>query len=249
MNDLFDLSGKVALVTGGTRGLGYEMVKAFARAGADVVVTSRKREACERVAEEVRSMGRRALVYPCHVGHWDELEGLVEATYKEFGRLDILVNNAGMSPPVAQNSEVTEELFDKVIGLNFKGAYRLTTLVGERMAKSDGGSIINISSTAAERPEPFAIPYSGAKAALNAVTLAFAKSLGPKVRVNCIMAGPFATDISKAWTDEMNERMGDYLAVGRPGNPNEIVPMVLCLASPMSSFTTGALIRVDGGIC
>jgi len=249
MNNCFDLSGKVALVTGGSRGLGYEMVKAFARAGADVVVTSRKLDACERVAAEVRALGRRALAHACHIGHWDEIEALVAAAYGEFGRVDILVNNAGMSPPVSNNDAVSEELFDKVIGVNFKGPYRLTTLVGARMAAGAGGSIINISSAAAERPQAFAIPYSGAKAALNAITRAFAWELGPKVRVNCIMAGPFLTDIARAWTEDMNARLAEYSALGRAGRPEEIVSMALCLASPASSYTSGALIRVDGGIC
>ncbi|MDY0011263.1 MAG: glucose 1-dehydrogenase [Rhodocyclaceae bacterium] len=249
MNGLFDLTGKVALVTGATRGLGYEIALAYARAGADIVVSSRKAEACEKVAAEIRALGRKALAYPCHVGHWDEIEGLVQSAYDTFGKVDILVNNAGMSPPVARNADVTEELFDKVLGVNFKGPYRLSTLICERMAAGNGGCVINISSAAAERPQPTAIPYSGSKAALNAITLAMAQNYGPKVRVNCIMAGPFLTDIAKAWTQETLDSIAQYNAVGRPGQPPEIVTMALCLASPASGYTTGALIRVDGGIC
>lgn len=249
MSGLFDLSGQVALVTGTTRGLGYEIAMAYARAGADIVVSSRKQEACERVAAEIRALGRKALAYPCHVGHWNEIDGLVEAAYDTFGKVDILVNNAGMSPPVARNADVTEELFDKVLGVNFKGPYRLSTLVCERMAAGDGGSVINISSAAAERPQPTAIPYSGSKAALNAITLAMAQNYGPRVRVNCIMAGPFLTDIAKAWNEETLESIARLNALGRPGQPQEIVTMALCLASRTSGYTSGALIRVDGGIC
>jgi NAD(P)-dependent dehydrogenase (short-subunit alcohol dehydrogenase family) len=249
MTDYFDLSGKVALITGATRGLGHHIALAYAKAGADIVVTSRKADACEAVARDIRALGRKALAHPCHIGHWAEIDGLVEAAYDAFGKIDILVNNAGMSPPVADNADVTEALFDKIIGVNFKGAYRLSTLVCDRMAAADGGCVINISSAAAERPQALAIPYSGSKAALNAITRAMAQYYGPKVRVNCLMAGPFLTDIAKAWTEEMIAEVGRLNAVGRPGQPEEIVTMALCLASPASSYTTGALIRVDGGIC
>jgi NAD(P)-dependent dehydrogenase (short-subunit alcohol dehydrogenase family) len=244
-NELFDLTGKVALVTGGSRGLGLEMVRAFARAGADVVITSRKAEACEAAAAEVKAMGRKALAYGCHVGHWDALPGLVDAAYDAFGKIDILVNNAGMSPLAPSSTETSEELFDKVIAVNFKGPFRLSSLVGERMFNGDGGAIINISSTGAIRPQPRFGPYAGAKAALNALTTVFALEYKPKVRVNTIMAGPFLTDISKAWPAEQRERA--HNALGRPGQPNEIVTAALYLASPHSSFTTGSIIEVSGG--
>src|SRR6478672_6698103 len=161
---LFDLSGKVALVTGGSRGLGLEMVRAFATAGADVVITSRKLEACEVAAKEVRALGRRALPFAAHVGHWDDLGRLTDAAYEEFGKVDILVNNAGMSPLAPSSEETSEELFDKVIGVNFKGPFRLASLIGRRMADGDGGSIINISSSGALLPQPRFGPYAGAKA-------------------------------------------------------------------------------------
>jgi NAD(P)-dependent dehydrogenase (short-subunit alcohol dehydrogenase family) len=243
--ELFDLSGKVALVTGGSRGLGLEMVRAFARAGADIVVASRKVEACEEVASEVRAMGRRAFAYGCHVGHWDALAGLVDAAYAEFGRVDILVNNAGMSPLAPSSAETSEELFDKVIGVNFKGPFRLCALVGKRMFDGEGGAIINISSTGAIRPQPGFGPYAGAKAALNALTTVFALEYRPKVRVNTIMAGPFLTDIAKAWAPEARERAHNMQ--GRPGRPNEIVTAALYLASPHSTYTTGSVFPVDGG--
>ncbi|MCI3277937.1 SDR family NAD(P)-dependent oxidoreductase [Streptomyces cylindrosporus] len=244
--DLFDLSGKVALVTGGSRGLGREMVRAFATAGADVVIASRKADACETAAAEVRDLGRRALPVAAHVGHWDDLSRLADAAYAEFGKVDVLVNNAGMSPLAPSSAETSEELFDKVIAVNFKGPFRLASLIGQRMAEGDGGSIINVSSSGALFPQPRFGPYAGAKAALNTLTTVFALEYGPKVRVNTISAGPFLTDISKAWTEE--KRHSARSAVGRPGRPEEIISTALYLASDASSYTTGSLIRVDGGL-
>lgn len=241
---LFDLSGKVALVTGGSRGLGLEMVRAFARAGAGIVVASRKLEACEAVAEEIRRLGRRALAVSVHAAKWDQIDQLIEAAYAEFGRIDILVNNAGMSPAVPSH-EVTEQLFDSVLGLNFKGPFRLASQVAHRMKQAGGGVIINVSSSGALMPLPGVVAYSGAKAALNAMTVSMAREYGPEVRVNTISAGPFLTDISKAWSPEARERADN--ALGRPGRPEEVVTTALYLASPMSSFTTGAIVRVDGG--
>jgi len=242
--NLFDLTGKVALITGGSRGLGLQMVRAFAEHGADIIVVSRKLDACEAVAEEVRAMGRRALALSVHLGRWDEIDRLVETVYAAFGRIDILVNNAGMSP--AQPShEVTESLFDSVLNLNFKGPFHLGALVAKRMSDADGGVIINVSSSGALMPLPGVAPYSGAKAALNAMTVTFAREYGPKVRVNTISAGPFLTDIANAWTPQAREKANN--ALGRPGRPEEVVTTALYLASPASSFTTGAIIRVDGG--
>jgi NAD(P)-dependent dehydrogenase (short-subunit alcohol dehydrogenase family) len=243
-NDLFDLTGKVALVTGGSRGLGLRMVRAFARHGADVIIASRKLDACEAVAEEVRALGRRAMAYAVHAARWDQIDALIEAAYAEFGRIDILVNNAGMSPAVPSH-EVTEALFDSVVGLNFKGPFRLASQVAHRMSQGEGGVIINVSSSGALMPLPRVIPYSGAKAALNAMTVSLAREYGPKVRVNTISAGPFLTDIANAWTPEAREHANN--ALGRPGRPEEVVTTALYLASPMSSFTTGAIVRVDGG--
>jgi NAD(P)-dependent dehydrogenase (short-subunit alcohol dehydrogenase family) len=245
LDPYFDLSGKVALVTGGSRGLGYQMVKAFAERGADVIIASRKLDACEAVADEVRALGRRAMAYSVHAAKWPQLDAMVEAVYAEFGRIDILVNNAGMSPAMPSH-EVSEELFDSVIGLNFKGPYRLATQVAKRMSEGDGGVIINVSSSGALLPLPYVIPYGSSKAALNAMTRSLASEYGPKVRVNTLSPGPFLTDIAKAWTEENRESNDSCL--GRPGHPEEIVPAALFLASPASSFTTGALIQVDGGI-
>jgi NAD(P)-dependent dehydrogenase (short-subunit alcohol dehydrogenase family) len=241
----FDLTRKVALVTGGSRGLGRQMVLAFAERGADVIVASRKLENCEKVAAEARELGRRSLAFPVHAAKWDAIDRLIDAAYAEFGRVDILVNNAGMSPAMPSH-EVTEELFDSVVGLNFKGPFRLASRVAKRMHDGDGGVIINVSSTGALMPLPGVVPYGSAKAALNAMTRSLAAEYGPKVRVNTLSPGTFLTDISRAWPQEQRERVDN--ALGRPGKPEEVVTAALFLASPASSFTSGAIVRVDGGL-
>ncbi|MEJ0025189.1 MAG: SDR family oxidoreductase [Rhizomicrobium sp.] len=246
MENLFDLSNKIALVTGGSRGLGRAMVLAFARAGADIVIASRKLDACEAVAREVEALGRRALPVAAHVGKWSDNDRLADAAHAHFGRVDILVNNAGMSPLAPSLSATTEELFDKIVDVNFKGPFRLSALIGERMMAGAGGTIVNLSSSAAFKPEPATVPYSGAKAAINAMTVALAKAFAPKVRVNAIAPGPFLTDVSGAWRD--NEAFKRQLGLKRFGEPDEIVGTALYLASDASSFTTGATIRVDGGV-
>lgn len=245
---LFDLTGKVALVTGGSRGMGRAMSLAFAAHGADVIVASRKLDACEAVAAEIRALGRQAMAVSANVGRWDDCDDLVYKAYAQFGKVDVLVNNAGMSLLYGKLSEVTEAMFDKVVGLNLKGPYRLSALVGERMAAGDGGSIINISSVAAANPAPHAEPYGAAKAGLNNLSRSFAFAFGPKVRVNSIMAGPFLTDIAKAWDmEQFTKRAEESIALKRGGQAEEIVGAALYFASAASSFTTGSVLRVDGG--
>jgi NAD(P)-dependent dehydrogenase (short-subunit alcohol dehydrogenase family) len=243
---LFSLTGKVALVTGGSRGLGREMVLAFARAGADVVIASRKLDNCRALAEEVEASGRRALPVACHVGRWPECDALAERAYEHFGQVDILVNNAGISPLAASSAETSQDLFDKVIGVNFKGPFRLSALIGQRMYDAGGGSIINVSSSGALFPAPRYGPYAGAKAALNALTAVFAREYAPRVRVNTLSAGPFLTDVAKHWPEESKRSWKN--AAGRAGAPKEVVTTALYLASAASSYTTGSLVRVDGGL-
>jgi len=245
----FDLTGRVAMVTGGSRGLGHAMALGLAEAGADVVVASRKLEACEATVAEVEALGRRGLAVGVNMSHWDGMDGLVEAAYDHFGRIDVLVNNAGMSLTYGDLTDVTEAMWDKVVGINLKGPFRLTALVGPRMAAGDGGSIINVSSTGSIRPAPFMLPYDAAKAGLNALTVGFAHAYGPSVRVNCIMAGPFFTDVTKDWDLEaFDVEVRKRHALGRGGQPDEIVGTALYFASDASSYTTGAVLRVDGGI-
>ena len=242
------LDGKVALVTGGSRGLGREMVLAFARAGADVVIVSRKLAACEELAREVTELtGRRAVPLAGHVGDWDSLEPLVDTVWEQVGPLDVLVNNAGMAPLYDGLVDVTEALFDKVVDVNLKGPFRLTALVGTRMAEGRGGSILNISSTASLRPAPGELPYAAAKAGLNVLTSGFAQALGPKVRVNAIVCGPFLTDISQAWDMPAFEAAASSYPLGRGGRPEEIAGAAVYFVSDASSFATGATLILDGG--
>jgi len=249
MGDLFDLSGKTALITGGSRGLGRQMGLVFADAGANVAVVSRKLDSCEKTAAEIEAKGRKAFAYSCHAGKWDDLEPMVDAVEENLGKIDILVNNAGLSPVAGSSAQTSEELFDKVIAVNLKGPFRLTAIVGPRMKKRGAGSVINISSIAAIRPDPITAPYGAAKSGLVVLTRAHAKEYGPQVRVNCIMAGPFHTDISKAWsrTEAFAQEAKRSIALQRAGEPEEIMGIALYLASDASSFTTGSVIRVDGG--
>jgi NAD(P)-dependent dehydrogenase (short-subunit alcohol dehydrogenase family) len=244
---LFDLTGRIAVVTGGTRGLGLAMVRAFASAGADVVVVSRKPDACNDVVASLRAEGLKAAGCACHVGHWGELEPLVEGIYRDFGRIDVLVNNAGISPMYGKLSDITEELFDKVIGVNLKGPFRLAALVGERMVADGGGSIINVSSTGAARPTSDIVPYASAKAGVNAMTIGLAHAFGPTVRVNAIMPGPFLTTIAQSWDMDVFAERARTFPMRRAGDSDEIVGAALYFASDASTYTTGSILTVDGG--
>jgi NAD(P)-dependent dehydrogenase (short-subunit alcohol dehydrogenase family) len=223
------------------------MALALAAAGADIIVASRNGGACEEVASEVRALGRRALAHSCHVGRWEQIDGLIDASYAEFGRIDILINNAGKSPLYDSVTGISEAMFDSVVALNLKGPFRLSAMVGTRMAEGGGGSIVNISSIASENPAADSIPYAAAKAGLNAVTVGLARALAPKVRVNAILPGAFRTDVSAHWTPEVTKKFAEAAALGRVGEPDEITGAVLYLVSDAASFTTGTLLRVDGG--
>ena len=249
MTDTFDLTDRVAVITGGSRGLGREMAIAFAVHGADVVIASRKEDACIELAKEIEAKtGRRAIGVGCHVGKWSDCDALFERVHEELGHCEVLVNNAGMSPLYPSLAEVTEELYDKVFGVNLKGPFRLASLFGTRMAEQNGGSIINVSSIAAVQPSPAELPYGTFKAGLNAMTLGMARAFGPTVRVNTIMPGPFLTDISKAWDLETFKKGAKVtIPLQRGGEPDEIVGAALYFASDASSYTTGAILKVDGG--
>ena len=245
---IIDMTGKVVLITGGSRGMGREMALGFAAAGADVAIASRKIEACETLAKEIEALGRRAFAYGCHMGYWDQVNGLIDAVYGHFGKVDVLINNAGMSPLYDRPADIPEALYDKVLDVNLKGPFRLCAEVGQRMADAGGGSIINVSSTGAIRPTKDIITYAAAKAGLNAMTEAFANAYGPAVRVNGIMPGPFLTDISKAWDmEKFQERADTRIAMRRGGKPDEVVAAALYLASDHAGYTTGAVLRIDGG--
>ena len=246
--ELHDLTGKVAIVTGGSRGIGRAIAQALAEAGADVVIASRKLEACEEAVAQIRaSTGTKPTAIACHVGKWDDCGALIEKSIERMGRLDILVNNAGMSPLYPSLPEVTEELYDKTFAVNLKGPFRLGSLAGAWMADHDGGSIINIGTSGSLMASVNELPYACAKAGLNLLTIGLANAYGPKVRVNAVLPGPFRTDVSKGWAPQEGEDV-PYLPMHRLGRPEEAAPIVVHLASPASSFTTGAIIRVDGGV-
>lgn len=243
------LAGRVAVVTGGSRGLGLAMAEAFAAAGSDVVVASRKLEACADVATRLeKEHGVRAVPIACNVSDWEQCDRLFDDVMGHFGRVDVLVNNAGLSPLYDGLGGISEAYWDKVLGVNLKGPFRLAVLFGEHMRSHGSGSIINISSVDARKPEPHAIPYSAAKAGLNSITRSLARALGPQVRVNCIQCGAFLTDISHAWEPSVFDMVKEGTSLRRPGRPEEIVGAALYLASDDSSYTTGSILELDGGV-
>jgi NAD(P)-dependent dehydrogenase (short-subunit alcohol dehydrogenase family) len=247
--ELFALTGKVAVVTGGSRGIGRAVAEGFAAAGADVVVASRKLANCEVAAREITvATGRRALPVACHVGRWDDCDRLADAVYAEFGRCDVLVNNAGMSPLYGDLTTVTEDLYDKVHAVNARGPFRLSALLGTRMAEGAGGSIINVTTAGSLRPNASELPYAMAKAGLNALTLALAGAWAPKVRANLVLPGAFDTDIAKAWSPEMKQHAAEINPMRRIGRPEDMVGVCVFLASDAASYVNGAQVLVDGGL-
>jgi NAD(P)-dependent dehydrogenase (short-subunit alcohol dehydrogenase family) len=245
----FSLNEKVALITGGSKGLGRAIALGYAQAGANIVVASRKGDACEAVAAEVRSLGRKAIGVACHVGRWDQCESLVQRAVDEMGHLDVLVNNAGIAPVPSGVGGVTEALFDKTIEVNLKGPLRLTALAAEHLP--EGGSIINISSLASTHPMPHTVVYAAAKAGLNALTRAASLELGPRgIRVNAIVCGSFRTDnfSHSIPTADIEQQVIGSIPLGRIALPDEIVGSALFLASDASAYMTGALLALDGGV-
>ena len=242
-----DLTGKVALVTGASRGLGLAIARGLKEAGATVVVSSRKPDACAEAVAALEDVPGRAFSLALHVGRWDELEPAVDGIIERHGSLDILVNNAGIAPLADNLMSVSESLWDKIIEVNVKGPFRLMAVAGDRMRAAGGGSIINISSIGAVRPSPAEAMYAAAKNGLNALTQAFAQEYAPTVRVNCVMPGSFATDMAENWDDEFIGLVTNRLPAGRLGRPEEIAGLVTHLASADAGYTTGAIIPVDGG--
>lgn len=247
--EMFDLTGKVAVVTGGSRGIGRAVAEGFAVAGADVVVASRKLGNCERAAQEIAAAtGRRTLPVGCHVGNWEDCERLVDTVYDAFGRCDVLVNNAGMSPLYEDLPSVSKELYDKVHAVNASGPFRLSALIGSQMAAGDGGCIINVTTAGSLRPGADDLPYAMAKAGLNALTLGLAGAWPKKVRANLILPGAFDTDITLAWAPGAKQRAGEMNPMGRIGRPQDMVGICLLLASDAGSYINGAQILLDGGL-
>ncbi|WP_425825301.1 SDR family NAD(P)-dependent oxidoreductase [Streptomyces fractus] len=245
---LHDLTGRTAVVTGGSRGIGRAIAGALAEAGADVVIASRKLDACATAATEIaKEHGRRTEAVAFHAGRWDDCDRLVGETLDRLGRLDVLVNNAGMSPLYTDLTGISEELYDKTLAVNLKGPFRLAVLAATHMAEHEGGSVINIGTAGSLTASTRELPYACAKAGLNALTVGLAEAYAPKVRVNAILPGPFATDLSRGWAPEDPDE-APFVPLGRMGRPEEVAPLAVHLASAAASFTTGAIIRVDGGI-
>ena len=248
MNPTFRCDDKVVVVTGASKGLGRAMALGFAEAGADVVVASRKLDACEAVANEVRSLGRRALAVACHVGDWSQCEHLIGATIAEFGRIDVLVNNAGIAPVPPSLLGVTEDLFDKTIAVNLKGPLRLSALAASHMAP--GSTILTISSKASTHPSPFTVVYAAAKAGLNVLTRSMSQEFAAQgIRVNGIICGTFHTDsFHKSLPNEAAAAaIASRVSVGRIADASEIVGTALYLATDASSYLNGQMIVLDGG--
>jgi NAD(P)-dependent dehydrogenase (short-subunit alcohol dehydrogenase family) len=239
----------VAVVTGGSRGIGRALAEGLATAGASVAIASRKQDSCEAAAKEITSAtGSRTLPVRCHVGKWEDCDHLVNVVYDELGRCDVLVNNAGMSPLYDDLTSVTEELYDKVHQVNARGPFRLSALIGARMADMDGGSIINVSTAGSLRPGMNDLPYAMAKAGLNALTLGLAGVWAPKVRANLLLPGAFDTDITKPWGAEAKARAAAINPMKRIGQPEDMVGACVFLASDAASYVNGAQILVDGGL-
>ncbi len=241
------LNDKVAIVTGASRGIGRAVAEAFAREGAKVVLCGRKQESLDRVAREI---GPAAKPIACHVGRLADLENMVAATMREFGRIDILVNNAGTNVGQGPALAVDEGQFDKMIEVNLKSAFRLTRLVAPGMCERGSGSIINMSSISGLRPQGHGMLYSMTKAALIMMTQSYAMELGPKgVRVNAIAPGLIETALSEYyWKDE--GRKAEILAkqpIQRMGKPEDVAEIAVLLASDRGSYITGQTFVVDAG--
>jgi len=245
-----DLSGKVAIVTGGSRGLGREMCRGLARAGADVVVASRKLDNCQTLVCEIEGMGRRGLAVAAHAGRLEDLDALIEAAYDTFGHVDILVNNAGMNPTLGGLSELSPELFQKLFEVNTRGPWYLASRLAPRMAQHGGGSIINVISVGGLKPPAYSGFYAATKAALHALTRVMAAEWAAQgIRVNDLAPGSYHSDLFDSAATMPGYLDGAIQASlqKRVAETEEIIGPVLYLASDLSSFTTGTTLVSDGG--
>ena len=247
----FSLKGKVALITGGSRGIGKVTALAFANSGADVAIASRKLPDLEQVAAEIKGLGRKALPVSAHIGRLDEIKGLVDKVCQEFGKIDILVNNAGTSPFLTPMLDLEEQLWDTVINLNLKGVIFLSQAVAKVMKEHGGGTIINVASVAAFRHEPNNAVYAITKAALVKTTKIMAQEWAEyNIRVNAIAPGHVHTRFGDSIFEAVPGYEEEYIKrvpMGRIGESHEVVGAMIYLASDASSYVTGETIVVDGG--
>ena len=250
---VFDLSGKVAIVTGSTKGIGRAMVEGLAAAGANVVVSSRKQDLCDEVAKEIEAAtGAEVLRLACHVGEWDAIPSFVERVAERFGRIDVLVNNAGINPASVTPSEMTLDYWRKVFSVNLEGPLRMSQQVAPVMRDGGGGSIVNIGTMAAYHAGPNICAYGASKAALKNLTRTMAMEWAPwKVRVNMLSPGPFTSEMLEGAAKRQEgylEMVASGTLMKRVAQPSEIVGPVLYLASDASSFVTADDISVSGGM-
>jgi NAD(P)-dependent dehydrogenase (short-subunit alcohol dehydrogenase family) len=247
--DRFSLEGKVAVITGGSRGIGKAIALEFARAGADIVIASRKLDACKAAADEIANLGGHAIGVAAHTGKIEQLEHLVDITLEQFGKIDILVNNAGTNPHFGGTINIEKAAWDKTFDVNLNGVFFLTQLVFDKWMRDQGGVVINMASVAGLRPAPMTGAYCVTKAALIMLTQVLASELGAfNIRVNAIAPGFIKTDMSKAvWTSDMFKERVKTIPIPRLGETEDIVGAALYLASDASSFMTGETIVIDGG--
>jgi len=247
----FSLEGKVAVITGGSRGIGKATALGYARAGADVVVTSRKLPDLEMVADEIRSLGRRALAVEAHVARMEQISGLVEKVVAEFGKIDILVNNAGTSPVFAPALELEERAWDVVINLNLKGLYFLSQMVARVMKEHGGGNIINVASVDGFRSEDNVGVYAISKAGVIMATKVMAREWNQyNIRANTIAPGMIHTRLLDSHWEVAPQDKPEVIKrilMGRIAEPEELVGAMIYLASDAASYVTGQTFIVDGG--
>ena len=247
----YDLTDRVAIITGGSRGIGRAIALAYAEAGAKVVVASRKQEGVDAVAAEIESRGGAALAISTHMGQEESVVALVQQTVETFGGVDIAVNNAATNPHFGSMLSATSTLWDKIMEVNLRGAFSLCQQVAPIMEDRGGGVIINMVSTTGIRPSHGLGIYSVSKAGLIMMTKVLAMELGPsKIRVNAIAPGVIKTQFSRAlWEPEaIANAVRDATPLGRLGEPEDIVGAALYLASPLSDFVNGEILVIDGGM-
>ncbi len=248
--DLFDLSGKVALITGSTKGIGKAIAERLAEAGAHVVISSRNQDACDQVAAGIREQGGKALAVACNINYREQLEALVTTTRQELGEIDVLVNNAALNPFYGSSQDIPDEAFDKIMNANIGSVHRLCRLVLPGMAANGGGAVIIVSSVAGLKGSDVLGAYGISKAADMQMARNLAVEWGPQdIRVNCIAPGLIRTDFARAlWEDpETYRRTVSQYPLRRIGEPDEIAGAAVFLASPAGRFTTGHTLVVDGG--
>jgi len=250
ISSVFSLEGKVALVTGASKGIGFSIAEFFAAAGAKVVISSRKQDALDDMASQLKEKGYQAMGISCNVGKMEELDNLVSRTIDKWGKIDILVNNAATNPVFGPVQNTSLEAYDKIMDVNLKAPFQLMKLCYPYLQASSGASVINISSIGGISPEPGLGIYSVSKAALISMTKVFAKEWGDdNIRVNAICPGLIKTKFSEAlWSnDKIVNSMMKMLALKRVGKSEEIAAMALFLASSAASYTTGTVLTADGG--